>query len=174
MITGLCWPPLLSRTVQKGTNWQWPNESPLSLSCAQLPPRSASPFRPPPPSTFPNLCCSFAVFTPHRPSRHRLLFSMPHVFLLAPLPALPTIHHDPPLTRSSVFRVICKPRPTRTIKKRGFQPEIGYQYGSAWCPMGRITVETQMLITACCPRLVHINQTQVPSATQSIVSCRTE
>lgn len=43
LIRGLCRPPLLSLAVQKGTNWQWANESPLSLSGAQLPPLHSGP-----------------------------------------------------------------------------------------------------------------------------------
>lgn len=63
LIRGLCWLALLSLAVQKGTNWQWANESPLSPSCAQLPPRS-------PPSHPPSLSLPLLLlplFTPPLP-----------------------------------------------------------------------------------------------------------
>lgn len=59
MIRGLCWPPLLSLAVQKGTNWQWANESPLSLSGAQLPPLHSGP-----PFSLPLLCLPSFIYFP--------------------------------------------------------------------------------------------------------------
>lgn len=52
MIRGLSWPALLSLAVQKGTNWQWANESSLSPSGAQLPPLHS----------WPSLLFTFVVF----------------------------------------------------------------------------------------------------------------
>lgn len=69
MIRGLCWPPLLSLAVQKGTNWQWANESPLSLSGAQLPPQRSGP-----PFPLPLLCLPSFIYSPPP-----LLFSLLHI-----------------------------------------------------------------------------------------------
>lgn len=52
MIRGLSRPALLSLAVQKGTNWQWANESSLSPSGAQLPPLHS----------WPSLLFTFVVF----------------------------------------------------------------------------------------------------------------
>lgn len=78
LIRTLCWPPLLSLAVQKGTNWQWANESPLSLSGAQLPP-----LRPGPPFSLPLLCLLSFIYFPSS-----CVFAPSH-FLSASLPALP-------------------------------------------------------------------------------------
>lgn len=65
MIRGLSWPALLSLAVQKGTNWQWANESSLSPSGAQLPLLHS----------WPSLFFTFVVF--------------PHLYLSPPPPLPP-------------------------------------------------------------------------------------
>lgn len=64
MIRGLCWPPLLSLALQKDTNWQRANESPLSLSGAQLPPLHSGP-----PFFLPLLCLPSFIYFPSSCSR---------------------------------------------------------------------------------------------------------
>lgn len=76
--------------MQKGTNWQWANESPLSPSCAQLPPRS-------PPSHPPSLSLPLLLlplFTPPPPvlpPSHFLLI-LPLIDLFTPVPFLLTMN----------------------------------------------------------------------------------
>lgn len=72
LIRGLCWLALLSLAVQKGTNWQWADESPLSPSCAQLPPPLTSLAGP----SCLYLCCSCSYLFIHQ-ILYSAFFSLP-------------------------------------------------------------------------------------------------
>lgn len=92
MIRGLSWPALLSLAVQKGTNWQWANESSLSPSGAQLPPLHS----------WPSFLFTFVVFPLLYLSPLPPLFFLLHIsFLDDFLLFLPRIERCCPASASS-------------------------------------------------------------------------